>query len=83
MLRYRRRGVAMTDREWLDAFARRLGVRAPSDDEHELILQLAAEAAHASERTAAPAACWLAAAAGRDLTEALEAAREVGGSTSR
>lgn len=67
----------MTDREWIDAFAARLGVDAPGDDEMERVLKLAAEAAHASQRTAAPVACWLAARAGVDLEEALRRAEAV------
>ena len=65
----------MTDREWIDAFAAALGVRAPADAEVEAILALAGEAAHASQRTAAPVACWLAAAAGRTPTDAIALAR--------
>jgi hypothetical protein len=67
----------MTDREWVDGFAAALGVPAPRDDEVALVLQLAGEAAHASERTAAPVACWMAAAAGLTPAQALEAARGV------
>lgn len=67
----------MTDREWIDGFAARLGVDAPGDDEMERVLKLAAEAAHASQRTAAPVACWLAARAGVDLEEALRRAEAV------
>jgi Domain of unknown function (DUF6457) len=63
--------------EWLEAYARELGSEAPSADEFKAILDLAAEAAHASERVAAPAATWLAARAGRPLDEALDVARGV------
>lgn len=66
----------MTDREWIAAFARRLGMEPPGDGEFDAILRLAAEAAHASERTAAPVACWLAGAAGRPLEEAIRLAEE-------
>jgi hypothetical protein len=44
-----------------------------------LILNLAGEAAHASERIAAPVACWVAASAGVPLDRALAVAREIGG----
>lgn len=62
---------------WLDDFARRLGVTAPNDAERDAILALAGTAAHASERTAAPIACWMAAAAGLSATDALALARDV------
>jgi hypothetical protein len=67
----------MNAKEWIAAFAERLGTEPPSPDEMKTILDLAAEAAHASERIAAPAACWLAARAGVGLEEALAAAAEV------
>ncbi|MHB8335201.1 MAG: DUF6457 domain-containing protein [Acidimicrobiales bacterium] len=63
--------------QWLEQFAAGLGVETPSDAELEAILALAGTAAHASERTAAPIACWMAAAAGLNVFEALEIAREV------
>ena len=61
----------MTDREWIAGFAARLGVNIPSDEEIEGVLRLAAVAAHASERTAAPVACWMAGRAGVTLAGAL------------
>jgi hypothetical protein len=67
----------MTDREWIAGFAERLGVEPPGDEDIERILRLAAEAAHASERTAAPVACWLAAWAGVTLDAALAQASQV------
>jgi len=67
----------LTGREWIDAFAAALGAPAVGDEEVEAILALAGVAAHASERTAAPVACWLAAAAGRAPAEALALARTV------
>jgi hypothetical protein len=68
----------MNAKEWLAEFASRLGVDPPTAAEFSTLLDLAAEAAHGSERVAAPVACWLAAKAGREPGEALEAAREVG-----
>lgn len=68
----------MTASEWLAAYAQRLGVPAPGPEDVEAVLALAGVAAHASERVAAPVACWLAAQAGVALGEALELAREVG-----
>lgn len=67
----------MTDREWITAFAASLGAAPPGDDEFATILELAGEAAHASQRTAAPVACWLGAAAGLTPREALARARAV------
>ena len=67
----------MTGEEWIESYATLLGVPSPSADEIEQILALAGDAAHASERTAAPVACWLAARAGVDLAQASEVARRV------
>ncbi|HET6692529.1 MAG TPA: DUF6457 domain-containing protein [Miltoncostaeaceae bacterium] len=67
----------MTEREWIDGFAAALGAASPDDDEVARILELAGVAAHASQRTAAPVACWMAAAAGLTSAQALEAARTV------
>ncbi len=67
----------MNATEWLAAYAERLGTDPPTADELKTILELAAEAAHASERIAAPVACWLSARAGRSLEESLALAREV------
>ena len=69
----------MNANEWLAAFAERLGTEPPTTEEFKAILDLAGEAAHSSERVAAPAATWVAAKAGVDLDEALRVAREVGG----
>ena len=67
----------MNAKEWLAAYAERLGTKPPTPDELKAILDLAAEAAHASERIAAPVACWLSAKAGRSLEESLTLARDV------
>jgi len=61
-------------RAWVAAYADRLGVAAPTDEEFDAILELAAVAAHASERVAAPVACWLAGRAGLDPASAIAAA---------
>lgn len=63
--------------EWIDAFAAQLGVDPPSEGERDDLLALAGAAAHDSERTAAPIACWLAARAGLSTPEALTLARRV------
>ena len=65
--------------EWLAAYAHKLGVEAPTQEEFKAVLDLAGEAAHGSQRVAAPVACWLAAKAGVDLEEAMRLAREVAG----
>lgn len=65
----------MNDREWTDAFAAALGVPSPDDRQVAVLLELAGEAAHASQRTAAPVACWLAAVSGRSPEDALALAR--------
>jgi hypothetical protein len=67
----------MNAREWIAAFAQRLGTEAPTNDEWSALLDVAGEAAHASERVAAPVACWVAARAGISPADALEAARQV------
>jgi hypothetical protein len=68
----------MTAEEWIAAYAAALGRPAPTQEEMDAVLELASTAAHASERRAAPIACWLAAAAGVGLDEARAAARAVG-----
>jgi hypothetical protein len=67
----------MNAKDWLAAYADRLGTEPPSASEFGVILELASEAAHASERVAAPVACWLSARAGRSPEEALALAREL------
>jgi hypothetical protein len=64
--------------DWLAAYAEELGVPAPTKEELKTVLDLAGEAAHSSERIAAPVACWLAARAGVELDRALEIAQSVG-----
>lgn len=60
----------MTAKEWLAGFATLLGVEAPTAEEMRDILALAGDAAHASERMAAPMACWMIARAGIAPSEA-------------
>jgi Domain of unknown function (DUF6457) len=50
----------MTRDEWIKRFAELARVPAPTAQEVEALLALAGIAAHASERTAAPLACWIA-----------------------
>jgi len=67
----------VTGEEWVVAFAASLGVAAPDAATVEVLLNLAGAAAHASERTAAPIACYLVGLAGADPAVALAAAEEV------
>jgi len=67
----------MNAKEWIAAYAERLGTTPPSADEWRMLLDLAGEAAHSSERVAAPVACWVAARAGADVEQALNSARGV------
>jgi hypothetical protein len=67
----------MTDKEWIALFAAQLGVEPPTAEQTDELLALAAVAAHASERTAAPVACWLVARAGVEPTAALAIAAAV------
>ena len=61
----------MTAKEWLQNFAALLGVEPPNGAEIRDLLEIAGEAAHGSERIAAPVACWLIARAGVAPAEAL------------
>ncbi|MGH2863805.1 MAG: DUF6457 domain-containing protein [Solirubrobacteraceae bacterium] len=59
----------MTRDEWIGAFAKQAGVERPSTEEIRELLELAGTAAHSSERTAAPLACWIAGRSGLSLAE--------------
>jgi uncharacterized protein DUF6457 len=59
----------VTAAQWIQAFCEEIGADPPSEEESEAILRLAAVAAHATERIAAPIACWVAGASGRPLAE--------------
>ncbi|HEU4599223.1 MAG TPA: DUF6457 domain-containing protein [Solirubrobacterales bacterium] len=63
--------------EWLAGFCERIGLEPPSEEEAAALLDLAATAAHSSERTAAPLACWIAGRSGRPASELGEIAKEV------
>lgn len=69
----------MNARDWIEAFAERLGTTGPTTEEFKQLLDLAGEAAHSSERVAAPVACWVAAKAGVAPEEALAIARDIAG----
>ena len=64
--------------EWLAAFAAEIGVEAPDEETTAELLDLAATAAHASERIAAPIACFMAGRDGRGISELRAAAERVG-----
>jgi hypothetical protein len=68
----------VTAEEWVEKFARGIGADPPCAAEVSAILKLAAEAAHSSERTAAPIACWIAGRTGKPLAEAIEIAERAG-----
>ena len=65
--------------EWIEEFARELGVAPPTPEEAEKLLALAGTAAHSSERPAAPLACWVAGRAGASIEQFLAAADRVNG----
>jgi Domain of unknown function (DUF6457) len=67
----------MTADEWIGAFATEIGIDAPSEEQVGELLELAAEAAHASERIAAPLACYMAGRSERPLDELRAAAERV------
>ncbi len=69
----------MNAREWIEAFAAEIGAEPPTNDEMNKLLDLAAVAAHSSERIAAPIACWLGGTTGASIEELQAAAGRVGG----
>jgi Domain of unknown function (DUF6457) len=62
---------------WIAGFAAQIGVEAPSAELIDELLALAGDAAHASERIAAPIACYLVGRAGIDPATARRAAGTV------
>lgn len=69
--------MALDTRSWLDRYSAALGSPPISEEDVETLLALAGIAAHASERTAAPVSCYLAARSTVPLAKALEAAKEL------
>ncbi len=67
----------MKAQEWLEAFAAEIGAEAPDEETMGELLELAATAAHSSERIAAPIACYLAGRDGRPLAELRGAAERI------
>jgi hypothetical protein len=69
----------MGGEDWVREFAELAGETPPSEAEIGKLLKLAADAAHSSERIAAPLACWVAGRAGLDLDAAIDLAARIGG----
>ena len=67
----------MTAEEFVAAFAAAAGAPAPTPEQTTELLDLAAVAAHSSERIAAPLCCYVAGLTGRPVAELLALAREV------
>ncbi|HVO55265.1 MAG TPA: DUF6457 domain-containing protein [Solirubrobacterales bacterium] len=67
----------MDREEWVQQFCRQIGVDPPSAEEIEALLELAATAAHSSERPAAPLACWAAGRSGLAASELQEIAERI------
>lgn len=67
----------LTRSQWLAAFSERLGLPAPDEATVETLLDLAGSAAHASERTAAPIACFLVGLSEMSPDQALAIARQI------
>ena len=68
----------MTGKEWIDAFAAKLGLEPLDDATFSALLELAGTAAHNSERIAAPVACYLVGLAKADVEVANTKAKEIG-----
>jgi len=68
----------MTRDEWIADFAAELGVPPPDSHAVDTLLSLAGVAAHRSERTAAPLACYLVGRAGIDPSRAAQIADTIG-----
>ena len=64
----------MTAEEWIRTFAEQIGCDPPDEQKMEEILRLASVAAHASERKAAPIACYLAGTTTQPISQLIEAA---------
>jgi hypothetical protein len=67
----------VTRDEWIAALCVRLGIEPPDLAAVEQLLALAGTAAHASDRTAAPIACYLVGKAGIDLAQAEELVQQI------
>jgi hypothetical protein len=67
----------VTVEEFLVAYAAEIGAPIPSREEMDALLEVASIAAHGSQRTAAPLACWMGGTSGVSVPELLAAARRV------
>jgi hypothetical protein len=65
--------------QWVEAYAELLGTAPLTPAEIDDLLALAGLAAHGSERTAAPLACYLAGRSGKRIEDALALARRPAG----
>lgn len=74
-------GSRMTAEEFVAAFAAAAGAPAPTAEQTVELLDLAAVAAHGSERIAAPLCCYVAGLTGRPVGELLDVVREVADGT--
>jgi Domain of unknown function (DUF6457) len=72
------RSGSLSGTQWVAQFAAALGLDAPDEATTNTLLDLAGAAAHASERTAAPIACYLVGRAGLSADEALAVASRIG-----
>lgn len=68
-----------TARQWIERYASAAGVDPPTEAQVGTLLDVAAAAAHGSERTAAPVTTWIAARAGLSPEQALAIATELQG----
>jgi hypothetical protein len=67
----------LTAQEWVAGFAEKLGVPAPDQATFDQLLEIAAQAAHVSERIAAPIACYLVGRSALDPATALALSRQL------
>lgn len=68
----------MTADEWIASFAEEVGARKPDEEMIGELLELAATAAHSSERIAAPIACYIAGVTGAPLSDLRQIADGIG-----
>lgn len=68
---------SLTAQGWIAKFADEVGESPPDEALFADLLKLAAVAAHASERPAAPIACWIAGRAGMPLDRAIAIAETI------
>ncbi|MBJ7332363.1 MAG: hypothetical protein JHC95_20885 [Solirubrobacteraceae bacterium] len=69
----------MTAEEFVNAFAAAAGAPPPTEEQMGQLLDLAAVAAHSSERIAAPLCCYVAGVTGKPVEELLALVRQVAG----